>query len=107
MSSNIIAAWMEIATEKHGSISKGVRYINMICGSKICTSNIYDMREGKRNVPPCVSGLILNEVLLTELKSAGADISKINFEQLRDRLTLPQRERKYSAEIYQPFVDKD
>ncbi len=88
---NMIAAWMERAPKKYGSISAGVKRINLITGSKLCSSNIYDMRVGKRNVPPQIQRFIMNEILLDELESAKADVGVIDIGQLRDRLCVPER----------------
>jgi len=91
---NMISAWMELAPKKYGSISAGVKFINMITGSKLCSSNIYDMRIGKRNVPPSISRLIMNEILLTELENAKVETGGVDFGRLRDRLCVPERVEK-------------
>jgi len=91
---NMISAWMERAPEKYGSISAGVKRINMITGSKLCASNIYDMRVGKRNVPPQIQRFIMNEILLDELGSAKIKVDVFDIGQLRDRLCVPERVEK-------------
>jgi len=90
-SNNIAAAWIDHAKESDKTITEQVKFMNTVCGTKMQAGSIYSMRNGTKNIPTEVMRFMINEVLLIELKRAGLNSKKIDFKQLRDRLSPPKR----------------
>ena len=96
---NIISNWKKQAKIKYGSITEGVKRLNMICSMKIRVPDISSMERGERNIPACVHNLMLNDVLITVLEDAGyknevGAESMTDFIGLVDSLSPPRRVNK-------------
>ena len=90
---NLVEAWMIRAKEKYDSIAKAVKFLNMVCGEKLQAGSVYLMKYGKRDVPPSVQNMMVNDTLFTSMEKAGYDPLQGNFEMLRDSLSLPNRRK--------------
>ena len=96
---SIIHSWQERIKEKYGTQIKAVDKLNMICGLKLRSAEISEMKKGRRNISACVYQAMLIDTLMTELERAGwsscaTDMSHKQYLDLIKALSPPARVEK-------------
>jgi len=88
---NNIKAWKEYATQEHGSVSEGVRYINNILGLKLAPTCINQMAKGKKNVPVPLVNYINRLMFLKKIKKENYKFDQADLEEFIKTISLPER----------------
>lgn len=91
---NLVSNWIEIASDKYGSLSAGVKFANMVCNLKMQPGTPHDMKQGKKNVPNDFQGIMVSDSLWTLMEKAGYDVKQGDYDKLLESLTLPRRIKK-------------
>lgn len=90
---NLIASWKKLAQENQGSVSEGVRHLNIVCGTKVTPTCVNEMMKGNKAVPASINRFMLSEVLAIEFKTAKFKMNNIDFGLLLENISIPNRIR--------------
>lgn len=92
---NVVSVWIDYVRGDVGlSLSAGIREMNQALGTKIRNGRVYEWRDGKHPIPPNVLRYMVGQTIRSSMYESGvgpAALSRVDFEELVDMLTPPER----------------